>query len=127
MNEAEHRKFKSCSEDWLSSLEHHLGGYYKLMVYQSMWQIRIAVFVHIHHAHHIRNIKKTSEATGIAHLMGNKGAVCVSLTFRHMSFCFVNCHLAAHQHKTSRRNADVMEILQGITLNNKKMDILTQV
>ncbi|KAI8376226.1 Endonuclease/exonuclease/phosphatase [Radiomyces spectabilis] len=44
-------------------------------------------------------------------LYGNKGGVAIRLLFDHTSFCFVNCHLAAGQHRVAERNADANGIL----------------
>jgi endonuclease/exonuclease/phosphatase family metal-dependent hydrolase len=59
--------------------------------------------------------------------MGNKGGTVVAFTFHDSSLCFVNTHLAAHQDKVERRNADVAEVIRGIKLGHKgKYDILNQ-
>eukprot|EP00456_Euglypha_rotunda_P033424 TRINITY_DN25889_c1_g1_i5.p1 TRINITY_DN25889_c1_g1~~TRINITY_DN25889_c1_g1_i5.p1 ORF type:complete len:101 (-),score=15.10 TRINITY_DN25889_c1_g1_i5:23-325(-) len=60
--------------------------------------------------------------------MGNKGGTAVSFTLNDISLCFVNTHLAAHQHKVDKRNEDVAEVIKGIKMGAKqeRMDILNQ-
>ncbi|CAH1763413.1 13810_t:CDS:2 [Entrophospora sp. SA101] len=55
-------------------------------------------------------------ATGFANLFGNKGGVGISLLFGDTSFCFINCHLAAHQNKVKQRNNDVRKISKEMRL-----------
>ena len=91
------KRYPSCKADWVDTLLRHIGSEkYSLLAYHQMWQIRIAVFVLSRQKHKVNTVEVSQEATGIAHVLGNKGAVAVSLSFRHTSFCFVNCHLAAH-------------------------------
>jgi hypothetical protein len=42
--------------------------------------------------------------------LGNKGGIAISLTVADSSFCFVNAHLAAHQHATIRRTNEFRRI-----------------
>jgi hypothetical protein len=50
--------------------------------------------------------------TGLGGYHGNKGAILTRLSIMDTSFCFVNCHLAAHQTNVSARNADIVNILR---------------
>jgi hypothetical protein len=36
-------------------------------------------------------------ATGVGNMLANKGGTVMSLSFHHLTLCFVNSHLAAHQ------------------------------
>lgn len=74
------------------------------------------------------NVETATEATGIGHVISNKGGVAISLSYKDTSMAFVNCHLAAHQHKVQRRNSDVMEIVNGVskTMGKIRADILCQ-
>ena len=48
MHQVEHKKFKSCAEDWSLSLQYHLNNkVYKLIAYESLKAMRIAVFVKV--------------------------------------------------------------------------------
>jgi hypothetical protein len=42
-------------------------------------------------------VEHTREATGLAGVLGNKGGLAVKLKVARTTFCFVSCHLAAHQ------------------------------
>ena len=42
------------------------------------------------------DVSTTSISTGIANIIGNKGAVALRLTFQGHSYCFVNSHLAGN-------------------------------
>jgi endonuclease/exonuclease/phosphatase family metal-dependent hydrolase len=73
----------------------------------------------------VHSIRKSTEATGLGNVLGNKGGTVVSFGFHDLSMCFVNTHLAAHQDQTKRRNADVASVVSGINLGKtQKMDIL---
>jgi hypothetical protein len=61
------------------------------------------------------DVNTATEATGIGHVMANKGGVAIAFSYKDTSMAFVNCHLAAHQHKVARRNSDVVEIVTGIS------------
>jgi hypothetical protein len=62
----------------------------------------------------VKDVRSDTKATGIAHVVGNKGGVAVGLAFMDLRLCFINCHLAAHQHKSERRNSDVHDILKAV-------------
>lgn len=57
--------------------------------------------------------RKTVLRAGTCNLLGNKGAVSICVNVLGQNFQFVNCHLAAQQDETERRN----EILLNITDN----------
>lgn len=49
-------------------------------------------------------IETDAQGTGIMGVMGNKGAVAISLVLQDTELCFVNSHLAAHDAAVLRRN-----------------------
>eukprot|EP00467_Chlorarachnion_reptans_P002101 CAMPEP_0114496092 /NCGR_PEP_ID=MMETSP0109-20121206/5582_1 /TAXON_ID=29199 /ORGANISM="Chlorarachnion reptans, Strain CCCM449" /LENGTH=542 /DNA_ID=CAMNT_0001673335 /DNA_START=405 /DNA_END=2033 /DNA_ORIENTATION=+ len=120
--------YENCSEDWLATLASHFGSKYARLMYKSLGQMRIAIFCNRDYLNDFFSIETATEATGIGHVMSNKGGVAISLKYHDTSICFVNAHLAAHQHKTARRNSDVQEIINGISriLGSKKADIVVQ-
>jgi len=91
--------FGSCKEDWGASLIRHFGSNYSRVKYETLWEMRLAVFVKNEHVCKISHADSRTEATGVGNLLGNKGAVMISFNYLHTSLCFVNCHLAAHQDK----------------------------
>jgi len=84
--------------------------------------IRLFVFAHVEHESKISCVESSKEATGIAHVVGNKGGVGIRFNFNETSLCFVGAHLAAHQEKVDDRNHDFMEILKGLDLGEKGVD-----
>mmetsp|Transcript_19624 Transcript_19624/g.29285 ORF Transcript_19624/g.29285 Transcript_19624/m.29285 type:complete len:524 (+) Transcript_19624:295-1866(+) len=124
-----HREgFASCEEDWLSSLKKHFGSKYVMLKAKSLGEMRIALFCKDTEAKKFGMFETATEATGIGHVIANKGGVAIACCYNDTSLCFVNAHLAAHQHKTLRRNSDVQEILNGIAkvLGSRQSDIMCQ-
>lgn len=118
--------YSSCKEDWEGTLKQHFGNAYQLVVAHEMWEMRIAVFASAEFVKHITHVEASKEATGAAHVFGNKGGVAVSMLVGDSRVCFINSHLAAHQDKTKSRNANVEEILKGVRLGYKGFDVINQ-
>jgi len=117
----------SAGIDWISHLTKHFGSDYFLLAESHLWQIRLAIFVHTRIKGVIHNVEKSTEATGIGSVMGNKGANVIAFNVNDLSLCFVNAHLAAHQDKVHKRNEDVEEVVKNTKMGFKhKMDILNQ-
>ncbi|CAI7782892.1 unnamed protein product, partial [Closterium sp. NIES-53] len=74
----------------------------------------------------ITDVTATSEATGIGHVIANKGAVSVSLKFWDTSFCFVNSHLAAHEGHCMTRNDNYREVMRNMHPGLSSIDLLSQ-
>ncbi|KAJ3130017.1 hypothetical protein HK098_006729 [Nowakowskiella sp. JEL0407] len=58
------------------------------------------------------NVVVTKTQTGMKGYHGNKGSIAIRLTVDDSSFCFINCHLAAHQTHISSRNNDAASIIR---------------
>jgi hypothetical protein len=108
----------------------HLGKQFKLVGFHTMrdytgsFGIRLQVFVRKEHGKRITAVEKCSQATGLGHVMGNKGGVMVKIELDGTSICFVTCHLAAKdgaEHQ-ERREQDAGAILCGCRLGNKVLD-----
>ncbi|KAJ7683580.1 Endonuclease/exonuclease/phosphatase [Mycena rosella] len=54
----------------------------------------------------------TSLKRGMGGRYGNKGGIITRLVIEDSSICFINCHLAAGQHATRARNADIAAMLE---------------
>ncbi|KAJ7165620.1 Endonuclease/exonuclease/phosphatase [Mycena crocata] len=54
----------------------------------------------------------TSMKRGMGGRYGNKGGIITRLVIEDSSICFINCHLAAGQHATRARNADIAAMLE---------------
>ncbi|MCO5552113.1 hypothetical protein L7F22_005623 [Adiantum nelumboides] len=115
-----------CAKDWIATLRSALGSGYKLVHGLSRGQMRLVVFVHVDSQKAISEVLDGSEATGVGHVISNKGGICVSLKFWDTSLCFVNCHFAAHEGQYEARNANYKEIVGNIRVSNPNTDILNQ-
>eukprot|EP01128_Nolandella_sp_AFSM9_P005317 TRINITY_DN2547_c0_g1_i1.p1 TRINITY_DN2547_c0_g1~~TRINITY_DN2547_c0_g1_i1.p1 ORF type:complete len:516 (-),score=108.15 TRINITY_DN2547_c0_g1_i1:245-1660(-) len=116
--------FSSCGDDWKSFIIGHMGDQYDVVESTSMWEIRLIVFIRKSLAHNITNVAKSKEATGIGHMLGNKGGVAIGFNYLESSLAFVNSHLAAHQIEISARNQDVQEIISNLKLSGHE-DVTT--
>ena len=54
----------------------------------------------------VSNVEVGHKATGLGGVVGNKGAVAVSLRLRDTALCFVNAHLAARPERVEERNGN---------------------
>eukprot|EP01083_Nonionella_stella_P184514 670188_1 len=80
-------------------------------------------------AKYITDVDKSNFPCGVGNLLGNKGGVGISFWYHETSFCFVNCHLAAHQDMTDVRNKNVYDIVSGMKLKkggHPQMDLANQ-
>ncbi|KAL0245945.1 hypothetical protein GEMRC1_007161 [Eukaryota sp. GEM-RC1] len=118
--------FSSCEDDWFGCLSAYLGDKYQIIAQKSMLEIRLVVFIHKQFFVKVSNVEIDTEATGIARVYGNKGAVAIKFDISATSFCFINSHLAAHQEKVEDRNTDFKEIVDQIKLGDKDTDCLNQ-
>lgn len=118
--------YGSCEEDWVATLQNHLGEGYVKISNESLLSIRLTVFCKKEHIQKIHTVQKSTEATGFGHVIGNKGGVAMCCEFYETSLCFVAAHFAAHQEKTEDRNSNYREIVGGIQIGKKNVDMLNQ-
>ena len=59
-------------------------------------------------------VEASNVKTGLGGHYGNKGGIGVRLLVEDTSFCFVACHLAAGQGEVVARNADLVNIMNGM-------------
>jgi hypothetical protein len=111
--------FKDCESDWLACLAGTLGDSYVLLHKHSLGQMRVACFVRADVAPAAHRWRSSTEATGIGHVLSNKGGVGVSCRVWDTSLCFINSHLAAHDDMERRRNDDFAEIVGGCFFGEK--------
>uniref|UniRef100_A0A8C7ZC86 phosphatidylinositol-3,4,5-trisphosphate 5-phosphatase n=1 Tax=Oryzias sinensis TaxID=183150 RepID=A0A8C7ZC86_9TELE len=95
--------------------------HYKQVAVQSLWNMRLAVFVKPEHESRISRVNTASVKTGLGNTLGNKGAVGVSFFFGGTSFGFVNCHLTSGSDKVLRRNQNYVDILRLLSLGDKHL------
>ena len=100
---------------WEEMVKRRLGNEWGLCKMVTLWEMRLAVFARENHLSGegaLIHLQSARSATGIGSVMGNKGGLVITLHFGRMSMCFVSCHLAAHAHKLTARNANLQEILR---------------
>jgi len=72
----------------------------------------LSVYIRKPLAEKVNDVAIDRVKTGIFHLAGNKGAVCVRFDVEGVSFCFLNLHLAAGQENQAARNQDIDDALK---------------
>jgi hypothetical protein len=103
---------------------------YAFMTVTSLWDIHLVVIVAEHMIHRIREVVTCTEATGIGHVLGNKGgAACGFILDDTTGFAFLTSHLAARAVRVEQRAENYGEIVRGISLGGphpKHIDLLHQ-
>jgi Endonuclease/Exonuclease/phosphatase family 2/PH domain len=105
---------QSNEDDWFGQVQAHFGQNYYRLCGLSLLHIRTIVLVHRQHYGFVTNLRKGTEATGIANVIGNKGGAGVAFYFYETRLCFVGAHLAAHLERVSDRNANFRDIMKGL-------------
>ncbi|XP_028272722.1 inositol polyphosphate phosphatase-like 1b isoform X2 [Parambassis ranga] len=111
--------------EWTEHIKATLRSYthidFKQVAVQSLWNMRLAVFVKPEHECRISHVNTASVKTGLGNTLGNKGAVGASFLFNGTSFGFVNCHLTSGSEKVLRRNQNFVDILRLLSLGDKQL------
>ena len=110
---------KDCEADWLSCVAGTIGDSYVLLGKNTLGQMRVAAFVRADVAPAVHRWRGSTEATGIGHVVANKGGVGMACRVWDTSLCFLNSHLAAHDDMCARRNDDFAEIVGGCHFDEK--------
>lgn len=110
---------KEWTEHIKATLRSHTHVDFKLVAVQSLWNMRLAVFVKPEHEGRVNHVSTASVRTGLGNTLGNKGAVGVSFHFNGTSFGFVNCHLTSGSEKVLRRNQNFVDVLRLLCLGEK--------
>lgn len=77
----------------------------------------------------IKKVVLGDEATGLMHVMDNKGGIAVKFDIGPITVGFISSHLAAHEgdEYKARRITDIMEILRGTQgIGNGLQDVASQ-
>lgn len=114
----ENPESKEEDSDWFNLVQEAVGDEYVRLCHDTLLHMNLIVLVHRSHKLKITNVRKDKIATGIANIVGNKGGVAISLFFNETSLCFVNSHLAAHQHRVEDRNQNYKQIVQNLRVGN---------
>ncbi|XP_068596310.1 inositol polyphosphate phosphatase-like 1b [Brachionichthys hirsutus] len=111
--------------EWTEHIKATLRSYthieFKQVAVQSLWNMRLAVFMKPEHEGRISHVNTASVRTGLGNTLGNKGAVGVSFIFNGTSFGFVNCRLTSGNEKVLRRNQNFVDILRLLSLGEKHL------
>jgi hypothetical protein len=127
--ECEYKEEGGASTDFPDKVVSALGDDFYLVQANSLLEMRLLVFARNALKPHVGGIQVAKEATGLAHVYGNKGGLVVKLTVYGTDIAFTSTHLAAHEPKLKRRNADISEIVagtQGSSFDIKHLDIFNQ-
>ncbi|KAF7301001.1 IPPc domain-containing protein [Mycena indigotica] len=89
---------------------------YTVIHTESLVGLFTCVFVKHSERMSIKDNVITSMKRGMGGRYGNKGGIITRLVIEDSSLCFINCHLAAGQHATRARNADVAAMLEEQSL-----------
>ncbi|XP_003737088.1 inositol polyphosphate 5-phosphatase K [Galendromus occidentalis] len=112
-------------EPWITCLRSELKslGYIKLISYKLQGLVLI-IFVRRAELFHYRDITPSYVRTGLGGMWGNKGATVVSLKAFGNSICFVNSHLAAHDHGYYKRVQEYTDVLRSQTFEGEACNII---
>eukprot|EP00002_Diphylleia_rotans_P009086 TRINITY_DN190_c0_g2_i1.p1 TRINITY_DN190_c0_g2~~TRINITY_DN190_c0_g2_i1.p1 ORF type:complete len:706 (+),score=134.12 TRINITY_DN190_c0_g2_i1:91-2208(+) len=122
----EKEKTVSVKRDWKQVIQQNLGPDYCLLHENNLWGIRLTLFVHKKHVEHISFLESGTEATGIGNVLGNKGGVGAFFYLYETPICFINSHLAARKDRIVERGLNYRDILRGLRLGHKDVDIINQ-
>ena len=108
--------FNSSKEDWVNALKIHFGDDYINLVNSNLNSFHIAVFVKKEKINFFTELKTGAIKTGFMNILGNKGAIGVSMKYHDKKMLFVCCHLSSGQDKSYARNLDFKKISNGLNL-----------
>jgi hypothetical protein len=79
-------------------------------------------------APYIDRIDTAQEATGILHIVGNKGGLVNRFYVGSTSLGFISSHLAAHEGGShmEKRHENCREILDGVRVGDRGLDVVCQ-
>ncbi|KAL6841983.1 hypothetical protein ACP4OV_028183 [Aristida adscensionis] len=111
---------------WLDVIGQILKGHSFVRVgSRQMAGLLIAIWVRINLKQFIGDIDTAAVACGLGRAIGNKGAVGLRMRIYDRSFCFVNCHFAAHMEAVGRRNEDFDHVISSMTFSAPSSGFLT--
>lgn len=73
----------------------------------------LAVYIRAELAHQVSDVAVDRVKTGVLHLAGNKGGVCIRFDLDAVSMCFLNLHLAAGHDNQAARDRDIDSAIQN--------------
>lgn len=111
--------------NWKAHVQAALPVGYKLIASPQLIGLLSLVYASPRIQHLISSVSTCTVGTGLMGYGGNKGAAGVRLVLGETTrLVLINCHLAAMQNGTDRRNWDHNEILRRMTFDKVKRDVL---
>ena len=101
----------NCESFWFNLVTTTLGTEYGVIGQQSLWHMRLIILCRTSLIPSVSSVSISSESCGIAHVLGNKGGICITFNINCMSYCIISCHLNAHSGNAERRNSDIIQLL----------------
>ncbi|KAL0482690.1 hypothetical protein AKO1_014382 [Acrasis kona] len=128
--------FTTSQSHFLDYFKGIMGSEYITLASVTLWQIQLVVMCRKRHFMKVTNVQGESQATGLLNVCGNKGGVGIGLRINETGILFISCHLAANKGKMARedsmmdathlRNQNAAEILGGLKIGNKELDVESQ-
>ncbi|KAL0229766.1 hypothetical protein PCE1_003330 [Barthelona sp. PCE] len=104
-------------EEIVSYIPQHWGM--RIVGSEQLWGIKMVVLVENSLINHVSDVSTDKVSTGKANnLLGNKGAVGVSLKVYSGTLAFVCCHLAARPERNNQRFENIGRIFKCLNLNS---------
>ncbi|KAJ6244832.1 inositol 5-phosphatase [Anaeramoeba flamelloides] len=116
----------STENDWIITTSKAIGPDYILLCKNNLLSIRLHIFVKNTLIPTIHTVNTQTEATGLGHIIGNKGGVGISFYIRDIGFCFVGCHLAARTERLLIRAENYREIISGLKFGVSQLELTEQ-
>ena len=110
--------FNSSKEDWVNALKIYFGDEYINLVNSNLNSFHIAVFVKKEKINFFTELKTGFIKTGFLNVLGNKGAIGVSMKYQDKKMLFVCCHLSSGQYNSYARNNDFKKISNELNLKS---------
>ena len=110
----------NATRPWEDKIERLLKQRYVQVANKSLVGLALLMYVKRSLAEFVSDVVIEKIGVGIMGVGGNKGAVAVRMNVYDSRLCFVNSHLAAHQHNTPGRNSDYASILQKCRFTDRR-------
>ncbi|CCG81072.1 Inositol-1,4,5-trisphosphate 5-phosphatase 1 [Taphrina deformans PYCC 5710] len=102
------------AQSYQAYIEGAIGEYYELIASHQLVGMLLCVYAHKSVVPTISNVLKSYVPCGILGMIGNKGAVGIKFDVMNTTFAVLNCHLAAGQGGSDKRNSDLGDIFKRI-------------
>eukprot|EP00730_Choanoeca_flexa_P004365 TRINITY_DN11674_c3_g1_i3.p1 TRINITY_DN11674_c3_g1~~TRINITY_DN11674_c3_g1_i3.p1 ORF type:complete len:493 (+),score=109.00 TRINITY_DN11674_c3_g1_i3:173-1651(+) len=120
------KRLRGIRDHFLRQTQVYLGLAFEPVVTKELGEMKIAVFANDQIVHSIRGVKAGAEATGVYHVLANKGGLVASLSIGELRIALISSHLAAHEGQMEARHDNVKEIMQGTMglSKNRRVDVI---